>query len=64
MPGFTTRTLQQAEAPEQAEIARQALLKMAHHLDDSATRHLHRKGLLAKASVDELSIELTEFTNG
>lgn len=48
-------------AAEQAEIVKQALLKLGHNLDDSATRHLHRKALLAKASIDELSIELTEW---
>jgi len=39
------------------------LLKVGRYLDDSPTRHLHRKALLSKAPVDELSIELTEFVD-
>ena len=67
---FTTRTLKQADAPEperivaaaeQLEIARQALIKAARHLDASPTRHQHRIALLAKEPVDQLSVALTDW---
>jgi hypothetical protein len=68
--GFTTRTLKEAPPPdikavgkaaEQIEIARRALLKAAHHLDASSTRHLHRDVLEQKELADRTSIRLTEF---
>lgn len=67
---YTTRSLKHPKPPEQerivaaaeqAEIARAALLKMAHHLDDSATRHLHRDVLLVKDRVDGLRVALTDW---
>jgi hypothetical protein len=70
MPGFTTRTLKAPPAPdpeavtkaaEQIDIARRALLKAAHHLDDSPTRSLHIEALELKDRGDNLSIRLTEF---
>ena len=73
MSGITTRTFKAPETPdpkavaaagEQLEIARQALLKAAHHLDVSPTRRLHRDTLYAKELVDHLSISLTEWVDG
>jgi len=70
MPGFTTRTLKEAPSPdteavtkaaEQIEVARQALLKAAHHLDDTPTRRLHMDVLEQKERADKISIRLTEF---
>jgi hypothetical protein len=70
---ITTRTLKATPTPaleavtgagEQLEIARQALLKAAHHLDDSATRCLHEDALELKDRANGLSIRLTEFVDG
>lgn len=67
---FTTRTLQETPSPdteaitkaaEQLEIARQALLRAAHYLDDSPTRRLHLDVLNQKGLADKVSIRLTEF---
>jgi hypothetical protein len=53
-----------ADAAQQIDIARQALLKAASHLDDSTTRHMHRDTLLAKDKVDRLLVGLTEWGVG
>jgi hypothetical protein len=50
-----------AAAAQQIDLARQALLKAASHLDDSTTRHMHRDTLLVKDRVDSLLIGLTEW---
>lgn len=70
--GFTTRTFEETPAPdteaitkaaEQIDIARQALLKAAHHLDHSPTRYLRVGALGLKDRADSLSIRLTEFAD-
>lgn len=70
---YTTRDPKAAPAPdperihaaaEQGEIARQALLKMARHLDASPTRRLHIDVTELREAADRLSIRLTEFVDG